>query len=159
MGEQQDYTAKVNSKGLQGTGFTEQVAARYFNTVGSEVMAVVRLRAVKVITDDAGKHTVQFAIVGAEPAQTTRMEDHLRDVERALYRQRPEVIGQETLKGVTSGPNADQVVADGEALLVRDDDGTVSGVWDGSMDDEDTAEEEGEGDEPDRPGNVVQFSG
>lgn len=130
-----DYQAKIRSKGLEATGCTEEVARGMYATLGGYSMAVVEVKHVKHATDAEGKHTVELTIETFEPAQDDKMANHLRELARGLYRQRPEVQGQETLEGTAGdGPGLEDIIGQGDALIERDEDGNPVGVW--SDDDE-----------------------
>lgn len=127
-----DYVARIRSKGLDATGVTEDVARQMYATLGSHTMMVVEVQHVRHSDDAEGKHSVELVITTAEPAQDEKMNNHLRELARGLYRRRPAVEGQEVLTGVgDDGPGLDDTISAGESLLERDDDGNVVGVWDG----------------------------
>lgn len=138
------FVAKIRSKGLDATGVTEDVARQMYATLGAHTMMVVEVQHVKHSDDADGQHSVELVITTAEPAQDERMENHLRELARGMYRTRPEVQGQEVLAGVVDGPGLADTITEGAALLDRDENGDVVGIWDG-----DTEEE---------PSNVVEFS-
>ncbi len=130
-----DYMAKVRSKGLDATGVTENIARSMFSTLGGHTMAIIELKHVKQSTDAEGKHSVELVITTLEPATDDRTANHLRELARGLYRTRPEVEGQEVLKGVESGePAVEDIVTQGDALIERDEDGNPVGVWDADVD-------------------------
>lgn len=76
-----------------------------------------------VVTDAEGKQQVTLRITAVEPVPS-ELEDKIREFQRALYRNRPDVLGQEVLKGTASiGPTPDA------ALDVAVD---ATAEWDGS---------------------------
>ena len=114
-----DYTAKINAKGCDATGLTEEIAAASYARLGSHMMAVVELRAAKRGDDEDGTHSVNYVITQIEPATNTRADDLLRELARTLHASRRDPEGQPGLPG-TDGFGAqamDDVLRQGESLV------------------------------------------
>lgn len=127
MTEKRKWNAKIKGKGTDTTGYTEDHARAAAAALGSHTLAIVDLRAHNKITDEDGNETVQLAIDALEPVPES-MAESVRELMQSLYRQRPEVLGQETLKGTAPGPSPEAALS-----LVQnaaEDDGT----WDGDPD-------------------------
>lgn len=134
MAEKKKFTAHANRKGLDATGVTEDHARRMAATLGGHTMLVVEARHDAMTTDAEGNVSVALALTSVEPVPED-LEDVVRDFQRALYRRRPEVQGQEVLAGTDgTGLNADQAAQVLDSRIERDDDGRVTGVWDGDTD-------------------------
>jgi hypothetical protein len=81
-----DTTASIQSKGLDGTGFTEDIAAELFNKVGTHMMAIVDLQVVdRTGPNLKGKRGVKLVIGGIEPALDDNLAEHLRELTRTLF--------------------------------------------------------------------------
>jgi hypothetical protein len=81
-----DTTAGIAAKGLDATGFTEDLAAELFNRVGSHIMAIVDLQVVDRSGPNVkGKRKVHLIIDGIEPATDETLAEHLRELTRTLY--------------------------------------------------------------------------
>lgn len=81
-----DTTAGIAAKGLDGTGFTEELAAELFNRVGSHMMAIVDLQVVDRSGPNVkGKRKVQLVIDGIEPATDDNLAEHLRELRRVCH--------------------------------------------------------------------------
>lgn len=124
MAEQRKYTAQINRKCLDATGVTEDHARAMGSTLGSSTMLIVEARHLTATVDAEGNQSVSLALTGVEPVPA-ELEDKVREFQRALYRQRPEVLGQETLKGTADGPTPDAAL--GELEDAADE-------WDGNPD-------------------------
>lgn len=127
MAEQRKWNAKIKAKGTDTTGYGEEHARAAAASLGSHILAIVDLRAHNKITDEDGNETVQLAIDALEPVPES-MAESVRELMQSLYRQRPEVLGQETLKGTAPGPSPEAALTLVQnAAPDADDDGT----WDG----------------------------
>jgi hypothetical protein len=81
-----DTTAKIRSKGLDGTGFTEDLAASLFNRVGHNLKAIIELQVVdKHGPNLDGRRGIELVITGLEVADDANLEDHLRELSQTLY--------------------------------------------------------------------------
>lgn len=81
-----DDTAKIKGKGLDGTGFTEALAASLFNRVGHHMLAIVELQVVdKHGPNLKGQRGIELVITQIEPAEDSNLEDHLRELTRTLH--------------------------------------------------------------------------
>lgn len=130
-----DYIARLRAKGLDSTGVTEDLAKQYFSTLGSHHMAVVEFRVEDRKENADGKHTVDLILTQVEPSSAAFLDDHLRELTRAMYRQRMTAEGTPLLPGTDDGRQLQDVVKAGEGVIVRDDSGNPDGVWDGNTDD------------------------
>lgn len=128
MTDQLKYRAKINAKGLDTTGVTEDHARRMAATLGSHHLFVVEARAATVLTDEEGNQQVALVLTQVEPVPDAQ-EDTVREFLRALYRQRPDQQGQAVLTGTDAGPS----VSDAAGALASHIEES-GGVWDGSMD-------------------------
>jgi hypothetical protein len=81
-----EYTAKIKGKGLDGTGFTEELAASLFNRVGHHMLAIVEVQVVdKHGPNLKGQRGIELVITSIEPAEDSNLEDHLRELTRTLH--------------------------------------------------------------------------
>lgn len=81
-----DTTAKIRAKGLDGTGFTEDLAASLFNRVGANLKAIVELQVVdKHGPNLDGKRGIELVITQLEVADDTNLEEHLRELTQTIY--------------------------------------------------------------------------
>lgn len=124
MTEQLKYRARLKAKGMDTTGVTEDHARQMAAQLGAHTMLIVEVTHDSVTTDAEGNQQVTLRATGVEPVPA-ELEDKVREFQRALYRQRPEVLGQETLKGTADGPTPDQAM--GELENATDE-------WDGNPD-------------------------
>lgn len=130
-----DTTGRIRAKALDTTGLTEALLEHdWAGGAGRTRMAVVELRTVEPHGPNLdGKKRIDYVIESIEPVPGEH-EDTVRRFQRGLYLQRPDQEGQATLKG-TAGENADEMAAaaaDLHAAVETDDDGNVTGIWDGS---------------------------
>lgn len=133
------YNSKVRARGLDGTGVTEDVARKMHAAVGSGKawVGIVEIEPVRQINEGSGDHAVECTLGFVEVAEPgSRAEDVLRELSRALYRDRRTAAGE--LPGTEAGGerSTEEVATAAEALVERDNEGTPTGTWDGSMDDE-----------------------
>ncbi|MBA2952140.1 hypothetical protein GON03_19175 [Nocardioides sp. MAH-18] len=113
-----DTQATINSKGLDGTGITEDIAAELFHKVGTHVMAIVDLQVVdKHGPSVKGKRKVTLVIDGIEPALDDTLAEHLRELQRTVYLNRKHADGQLAIDQELTGdePTVEGVVAAGAA--------------------------------------------
>lgn len=132
-----DTTGRIRAKALDTTGITEEMLAKdWRGGAGNTRMAVVELRTVEPHGPNLdGKRRIDYVIESIEPVPAEH-ENMVREFQRGLFLSRPEQEGQATLAG-TAGENADalQSAANGVAAIVeRDENGTVTGIWDGDTD-------------------------
>lgn len=133
MADTKKFTAKIRSKGLDSTGVTEELARNMAVSLGSHTLAIVDLAHATTTTDADGHTQVALVIDQCEPVPA-HLEDRLREFQRALYRQRPEVMGQAALRGVDDGPTPDAALDGVTATIERDDSNVITGIWDGNPD-------------------------
>jgi hypothetical protein len=133
MTEQLKYRAKINAKGLDTTGVTEDHARKMAAHLGSHHLFVVEARAATVLTDEEGNQQVALVLTQVEPVPGAQ-EDTVREFLRALYRQRPDQQGQAVLRGTDDGLSVADAASALSAQVDRGEDGEVEGVWDGSTD-------------------------
>lgn len=133
MTESRKHTAHINRKGLDATGVTEDHARAMASHLGGHTMLIVEARHHAVLTDAEGKQSVVLVLTNVEPVPA-HLEDRVRDFQRALYRQRPDQEGQAVLRGTADETSPDDAAAGLDAVVERDAEGNVTGVWDGDMD-------------------------
>lgn len=134
MSEARKFNAKIKGKGTDTTGYTEDHARAAAASLGGHTLAIVDLRAHTKQIDEDGNETVMLAIDQLEPVPE-HMEEQVRELMRALYRQRPEVMGQDVLKGTADGPSPDDALTQAMSGIERDEEtGEPVGVWDGNPD-------------------------
>jgi hypothetical protein len=81
-----DTTAKIRSKGLDGTGFTEDLAAELFHRIGHHVKAIVELQVVdKHGPNLKGQRGIELVITQLEVANDSNLEEHLRELTLTLH--------------------------------------------------------------------------
>lgn len=115
-----DTHGNINSKGLDGTGITEELVSEHFSRVGSHMMAIVDLQVVdRSGPNIKGKRKVTYVIDGIEPAVDEAMAEHLRELQRTAYLNRQKSGAQRTidqeLDAEGGEPTVDAVVAAGAA--------------------------------------------
>lgn len=83
-------TAKIRAKGCETTGLNEDLARKLFDAgAGKYLMAVIELEVVQPHGPDVeGKRSVDLVITQVEPATDTKLDEHLRDLTRALHANR-----------------------------------------------------------------------
>jgi len=111
-----DTHAQIAGKGLDATGFTEDLAAELFNKVGTHIMAIVDLQ----VVDRSGpnvkdKRKVHLIIDGIEPAiMDETVAEHLRELTRTLYFNRAIDADQPTFDtGDGINPKVSDVIREG----------------------------------------------
>jgi hypothetical protein len=129
-----DTTGRIRAKALDTTGMTEAMLDKDWSSgAGRTRMAVVELRTVEPHGPNLdGKKRIDYVIESIEPVPAAH-EDRVREFQRGLFLARPEVEGQAVLSG-TAGESSDalETAAAGlDAAVERDDDGQVTGIWDG----------------------------
>lgn len=112
-----DTTAKIAAKNdLKHTGITPDVARKFFDRLGTSRIAIVELASTEHTIDVDGKKSVKLDIQYVEIAEDDAVEDHLRELQRALYRQRQP---QKPLDSIADQePTVAQVVEQGTGVLV-----------------------------------------
>ena len=102
-----DTIANIKGRSLNKTGVTEKLARTYANSLGSEHLAIVRYTADSLITDADGQQKVILAIAAFEPvidpSDDGSVEDMVRNLEAALYRNRGEADGQASIDDELDG--------------------------------------------------------
>lgn len=119
-----DYIAKIRAKGLDSTGVTEEVARKMHANRGAYYMAIVELKVKRTDDDDDGQHGVDLILTQVEPATDTKLDDHLRELCRALHAARklhgedeqPQLDGVDDIE-----PKVSDVIARGQALAENGD--------------------------------------
>lgn len=132
-----DTTGKIRQKALDTTGMTEDMLAKdWAHGAGRTRMAVVELRSVEPHGPNLeGKRRIDYVIESIEPVPSEH-ETRIREFQRGLFLSRPDQEGQATLAG-TAGENEVQLESAAgalDAVVERDADGNVVGVWDGDTD-------------------------
>lgn len=151
-------TAKIKAKGCSATGLTEDIATKLYNTKGTRILAIVELKSDKTHESADGDRQVDLSIETIEPVVdgglNGTLDEHVRNIAAALYRNRQLTEGTQDelpLDGDDGpAPKVADIIAQGDALLERDDDGQIAGTWDGEDDqDDEPADELDEDAEPD----------
>lgn len=168
-----DYHAKINAKGCDKTGLTEDLAAQLYNGGRSHLIAIVELHPTREHNDrDTGTRTIDLTIQSIEPVVdgdlNGTLEDHVRDIVRALYRNRKLAEGSQELPFEDDGPEpkVQDILQQGSALLETGEDGEPA-LWNGDTsdeaeqptDDEPLADDVADEDEQADAGTVLAFSG
>lgn len=94
MTDPSDYSAKIRAKGLDATGVTEQLAAEMYRNKGRHYMAIVELRVDETHEKADGARKVDLILTQVEPATSTDLEEHLRELTRVGYLNRQQADGQ-----------------------------------------------------------------
>lgn len=95
MTTKRDYAASITTKGLDGTGLTEDVARKLYSRRGRKAMAVVELVVDETSDKRDGTHKVALAIAGLELVlDHADIENHLRDLQQTIYANRQRADGQ-----------------------------------------------------------------
>lgn len=95
MTTKRDYAASITTKGLDGTGLTEDVARKLYSRRGRKAMAVVELVVDETSDKRDGTHKVALAIAGLELVlDNADIENHLRDLQQTIYANRQRADGQ-----------------------------------------------------------------
>lgn len=132
MTEQLQYRAKINAKGLDTTGVTEDHARDMAKRLGSHHLLIADAEAAKVIIDAEGNQQVILILSMVEPVPAEH-EETVREFMRSLYRARPEIQGQEVLKGTTGdGLSVADAAAGIAANTAAEGPAQPDGEWDGN---------------------------
>lgn len=95
MTTKRDYAASITTKGLDGTGLTEDIARKLYSRRGRKAMAVVELVVDETSDKRDGTHKVALAIAGLELVlDHPDIENHLRDLQQTIYANRQRADGQ-----------------------------------------------------------------
>jgi hypothetical protein len=142
------HRAKINAKGLDTTGVTEDharhLAVSHEKGKPIHSLFIVEGKTAKVEIDDEGNRLLKINLTQVEPVPAAQ-EDTVREFMRALWRQRPEQQGQAVLDGTAgTGSSVEDTEAALGAQIERDADGKPIGIWDGDPD----APLDPDGDEP-----------
>lgn len=81
-------TAKIAARDAKNTGITPPVARELYEQLGRTRVAIVELTSTEHTIDIEGKQSVKLEVTYVEPAPAGDIEDFLRDLSRALYRDR-----------------------------------------------------------------------
>lgn len=130
------YTAKIRSKGLDGTGVDEDVAQSMYSKMGSATLAIVELEHVERHDKSNGDHMVHLAIGFCEPITDADLEDTVRRLVRSIYHDRKAASG-DALPGVDEDRRTTKEIASGlDAQVGPDPDD-----WDGNPDADSSGDE------------------
>lgn len=123
-----DTTCQIKAKGCDSTGITEQIARSYYDNLGSHHIAIIEYKVDSRTIDADGNQKVQLAISTIEPVTAAdadtrdRLDEHLRTIQAALYRNRKLAEGDEELPlGDGPEPTVSEVLAQGQGLLDDED--------------------------------------
>lgn len=108
-------TAKIAARDGKNTGITPTVAKELYAKLGTTRVAIVELTSTEHTIDIEGKQSVKLEISYVEPVESGPTEDFLRDLSRALYRERNP---QEALDSISDQePTTDELLHRGKAIL------------------------------------------
>ena len=107
-------TAKIAARGTNGTGITEEMAARLHDNLGEKVLAVVELVVEASGEKRNGDESVALSILTVEPAPDHMTVDHLRELARSFYYERQLATEGPTLDGDDIEPKVADVLAAGQ---------------------------------------------
>jgi hypothetical protein len=109
-------TARLASGKLNDRkGITDEAARTLFDNLGTTRMAVVELKSREHSESADDKQVVTLEVIGLELADTLESADHLRELQRALWRKREPQTDIDSLIDVE--PTEDDVLARGAAIL------------------------------------------
>lgn len=144
-----DTNVKIRAKGCANTGVTDELATKLYSNKGGRIMAIVELKVDETHEKADGDRKVDLVITELEPvvdgALNGRLDEHVRTIQAALFRNRALLEnGGDTLPFEEGGvePTVEGVMAAGQSLLERDEDGEVTGLWNGTYSDVTLVEEE-----------------
>lgn len=109
MTDPSDYTAKIRAKGLDATGITEQLAGEMYRNKGRHYMAIVEIKVDETHEKADGARKVDLILTQVEPATSTDLEEHLRELTRVGYLNRQREDGQ---MAIDESLGAERTVAD-----------------------------------------------
>lgn len=133
MTDKSDYTAKIRAKGLSSTGVTEDLAKTFYHQLGSHHLFIVEGRVDRRTENGDGTHTSELILTQVEPSTAAFVDDHLRELMRAMYRNR--ALAEGAIPETMDGPDVRDVVkGSGEAIMERDEQGNPDRLWDGNTD-------------------------
>lgn len=148
-----DTNVKIRAKGCASTGVTDDLATQMYANKGSRYMAIIELKVEETHEKADGDRKVDLIITELEPVVDGKLngtlDEHVRTIQAALYRNRKLVEDGQTLPFDSQGdePTVEGVIAAGRALVEEDEDGPK--LWDGVIDGEDDeAEAEDLAEEP-----------
>lgn len=147
-------SAKILSKGCDKTGITTELAQQLYAGGRTSILAIVELEVVQDHTNRvSGKNAVDLAITTIEPVVSNstvieeRAQDDIRRVAKALFVNRKMGDGEQ-LTFDDNEPVLADVLAATEALVVTDDNGDVTGLYDGEPTYEPAQDSEAPEDQP-----------
>jgi len=117
-------TAKIASvnKPENIGGLSQELAARLWDQLGSTHLAIVELKVADHTEDADGDKGIKLQITHLEPVNGhPDVADHLRELQRALYRTRSPQADIESFDDIE--PTVGDVLQHGRAHLDHDDDG------------------------------------
>lgn len=135
MSDKRKFNAHINRKGLDATGITEDHVRAMGSRLGQSTMLIVEAKHLSVTTDAEGTVVLALALQSVEPVPAEH-DEMVRQFQRGLYLSRPEQEGQAVLGG-TAGQNAEDLNGAAAALgaaVEKDENGAVTGIWDGDTD-------------------------
>jgi len=117
-----DYTGKIRSKGLSGTGVTEQIIGKHHRNHGGNLMIVASLRAVTTHDDlEGGGGGVDYVIDDIEVAPDMTLAnglnpaEYVRELVRSFHYERSLEDQGDLLDDQRIEPKVDDVLARGDA--------------------------------------------
>lgn len=107
-----DITANIHAKGLKDTGVTEEVAGQMYRAKGKTYLALCEVTVAETRERADGQRRVDLIMGTFEPVLDDTLEDHLREINRVLHRNRVQVDGQLALDD-SLAPSVEDVLAAG----------------------------------------------
>lgn len=114
-------TAKIASKGCNGTGITDEITERL--RLGQTLVVVAELVVEAHHEKRNGDEAVVLNILNLEPATKDFVEDYLRNMQRALHYERKLIEDGPQLQvpGDHDEASVDDVMAQGKGVLTEED--------------------------------------
>jgi len=113
MTDKKPYLAKLKSRGLDGTGVTENIARQLVLAKGRRYMALVEVE-VHTIHDNPEQMIADLAVEQFWPVvDDSSLDEHLREITAALYARRGSADGDEELDLDGPAPKVSDVLKAG----------------------------------------------
>jgi len=110
--------AKIAAKPTKNTGITTEIAQELYDRLGRTRVAIVEISSAAHTVDVDGKKSVQLKIGFIETPQDDEIDNHLRELAQALYRER---TPQKALEAVSQQePKAADLAKKGAGLFLVD---------------------------------------
>lgn len=111
-----DTTAKIAARNdTKHTGITPDVARQFYDRLGTTRIAIVELTSSEHTVDLEGKKSVKLELGFIETTGDDAVDEHLRDLARALHNQR---TPQKPIEGISEQERTVEEVVDRGQVLV-----------------------------------------